>query len=463
MMGVLRVAWLFVAGTRLQSAMLAAVPTLQGCALLWYWLDPPCRRCVPEAPMVLDALSWASLSGCLLMGAVTFRALAAPRMLRFIPLARLRLLLGVLLGLALLAGFLTLDAALSHELAPKLLVPSGSLPGTFFGALELMALWVLWGFFVFGRTAWLRWLLVVGAFPAVLLLGMQFRDMARSLDIGVMTEFAVVALVTLPPFVAWYLRARLIDPPDSIGTEWSYFPALHLRPRSTEALGKSAAVATNTYLLGQPSVPRACWVWACGAVVVSIFWIYLLQFPRHVDPSLAFPFTLAAMCSCGTLFTRQIVRRARMLWIRAGSSRRELFALAEKLSVGCFVFVSLPLLVIGATELTHLALDRAAYLLLLATSTGLCCVYGTLLDVQRESLFPPHLLGLFCVTWLFLLPDSAHFLFEHSGPWAALQGPLVELLAVPLLRAIAVHRWQRIDWLICKLPKPASQRLRLAR
>jgi hypothetical protein len=443
--------------------MLAAVPTLQGFALLWYWLDPPCRRCMPEGSVVLDALSWASLSGCLLTGAVTFRALAAPRVLRFIPLARLRLLLGVLLGLALLAGLLTLDAALSHEFAPRLLVPSGSLPGTFFGALELMALWVLWGFFVFGRTAWLRWLLVVGAFPGVLLLGMQFRDMARSLDIGVTTEFAVIALVTLLPFVAWYLRARLIDPPDLVGTEWSYFPALHLRPRSTEVLGKSAAAATNTYLLGQPSVPRACWVWACGAVVVSIFWIYLLQFPRHVDPSLAFPFTLGAMFWCGTFFPRQIVRRARMLWIRAGSSRRELFDRAEKLSLGCFAFVSLPLLAIGATGLTHLALDRAAYLLLLATSTGLCCVYGSLLDVRRESLFPPYLLGLVCVTWLFLLPDSPHFLFEQSGPWVALQAPLAELLALPLLRAIAVHRWQRIDWLICKLPKSASQRLRLAR
>ena len=67
------------------------------------------------------------------------------------------------------------------------------------------------------------------------------------------------------------------------------------------------------------------------------------------------------------------------------------------------------------------------------------------------------------MTWLFFMPDSLGFLFGHSGPWVPLLVPIAELLAVPFLRAIAVRRWQRIDWLICKLSKPASQRLRLAR
>jgi hypothetical protein len=151
-----------------------------------------------------------------------------------------------------------------------------------------------------------------------------------------------------------------------------------------------------------------------------------------------------------------------MLWIRSGSSRSALFGRAERLSLGCLAFAAFPSVVIGATELRHLSLDRAAYLVLLLAGTALCEMYGRLLDVQRKYTFHPHLLGLGVVTWLFLLPFSPHFLFEHSGPWA-LQAPLAELLAVPLVRAIALYRWQRIDWLIHKLPAPSSQRLRLAR
>ena len=463
MMGVLRVAWLFLAGNRLQRALLVASPTLQGLAILWYRLDASCRWCVPMEPLMLDMLSWLSLIGCLLMGAELFRAMAAPRMLRFIPGARLRLLLGVLLALSMLAGLVTLYATLARKFAPNLLLLSGSPPGTFFGALEILALWVLWGFFVFGRTVWLRWLLVVGAFPAVLVMGMQYRDIGRSLDIGVMTEFVVVAVATLIPFVVWYLRVRLIEPPDTIWAERGGLLDFRFRPRSSEVLGESAVAATNVYLLGHPSIPRACWLWASAVVAVDLLWIYFLHLPGHAPPpSLVFQFTLVGVCGYGTFFPQQIMRRARTLWIRAGCSRRELFDRVERLSLGCFAFVSLPLLAIGAIVLTNLPLDRAAYLLLLATSTGLCLVYGTLLDVHTQSTVHPHLLGLIVVTWLFLLPEGPRFLFEQSGPWA-LQAPLAELLAVPLLRAIAVHRWQRIDWLICKLPKSASQRLRLAR
>ena len=462
MIGVLRAAWLFVAGTRFQRALLAAVPVLQCLGLLWYRLDPPCRRCLPLGPVVLDSLSTMSLAGSLLMGGVMFRAMAAPRMLRLIPCARLQLLSGVVLSLSLLTGLMTCYAVLCREFAPGLHVPSGSVLGTYCGALELTALWVVWGFLLFGRSVWLRWLLIIGAFPGVLVLGMQYRDIAGALDVGVTTEFAVIAAVTVLPFVAWYLRAPLIAFPDLVLTDPNQLVVF--RPRSVQAVGKSAATATNVYLLGQTSVPRACWLWAfCSAATNLVVVLYLLKFRPHIEPSYAFPLVLSTVFGCGIAFSTQIVRRARTLWIRSGSTRRELFNRVEKLSLGCFAFTGIPSLVIGSAELTHLGFDRAAYLLLLTTSTGLCCVYGALLNVRRQSVAAdPLSIALVCVTWLFLLPDSPHFLFEESGPWA-LQGPLAELLAVPLLRAIAVNRWQRIDWLICKLPKTAFQRLRLAR
>lgn len=463
MKGVLQVAGLFIGGNLLQRIFLTAFPVMQGVAILWYLLDPPCQRCVPVAPMVCNSLSFMGLIGCLLIGAERLRAMAAPRMLRFVPLARLRLLLGMLLALLLLAGMLTFGSVLAHRFAPKLLVPSGSAYGTYCGAVELMFLWVLWGFFVFGRTVWLRWLLVVGIFPAVLVLGMRYVGRPGGVAI---TEVTAIGLAAAIPFVTWFLRARQIEPPGTVtmSTDWSVFAVS--RVRSSEVLGKSAAAATNTYLLGQPTVARVCWFWLSCVIAANILWLGCLLIPHApLDASVAFPVVLVGVIMCATIFPHQIVRRARMLWIRGGSSRRELFNRTEKLSLDCVAFVGIPLLVLGAAELTHVTLDRAVYLLLLTVSTGLCCIYLTLLDLRFRinPQFNPLELVFFTVTYMFFLPDVFYFPFEHSAPWVPLQVPIVELLAVPLLRAIALHRWQRIDWLICKLPKSASQRLRLAR
>ena len=463
MKGVLQVTRLFIGGDRFQRALLAAFPVMQCLAILWYLLDPPCQRCVPTGPMVCDSVALMGLTGCLLMGAERLRAMAAPRTLRFAPLARLRLLLGMVLALLLLAGLLTFGAALAYKFAPRLLVSSGSVYGTFCGAVELMFLWVLWGFFLFGRAVWLRWLLVVAIFPAVLVMGLQFVGGPGG---GALVEFSAIGLAAVISFVTWFVRVRQIEPPDPVvtGTDWSVFAVA--RVRSSEVLGKSAEAATNTYLLGQPTVARACWFWLSCVIAVNIFWLGLMRLPRaYLDSSVAFPIVLVGVILCATIFPHQIVRRARMLWIRGGSSRRELFNRTEKLSLDCLAFVGIPLLVLGAAELTHVSLDRAVYLLLLTVSTGLCCIYLTLLDLRFRinPQFNPLELVFFTVTYMFFLPDVFYFPFEHSDPWVPLQVPIVELLAVPLLRAIALHRWQRIDWLICKLPKSASQRLRLAR
>ena len=462
MKGVLRTAGLFYTGNRTQVITVLVASLLLGVDIVWSWIDPArcCHR--PEGLRTLDNLWVANVAASLMFGTVTFRAMAAPRTLRLIPGARLRLALGFALALLLAAGVVTYQFALRGTAARSQPLSAENMGATYGFTLSIMTLWVLWVFCMFSRSGWPRWLLSTGALVGLPVVLVKHQAVAKALGIGVLTEFAVPALVAAAVFCAWYFRARNITPPDLATPDpgnLALLGNLHVRPG--EVFASSPEVATNVYLLGQPSVVRACRFWLLAYVAVMLLWLYAIGRLHSTEGSAEFPLMLALVSSCGTYFPSQIVRRARALWIRSGRSRRELFDIAERLSLGCLAFTASPLVILGAADLRQLPAGLSAYLLALTVATAFWCVYLTLLDVRRASLFQPYLIGFLVATWIFFLPRPFSF-FEYSGT-PALLIPGAELAAIPVLRAIALRRWQRIDWLICKPPRVASQRLRPAR
>jgi hypothetical protein len=397
----------------------------------------------------------------LMVAGVTLRAAAAFRALTLIPHSRLRLALGALVVAVLAASLVTVSAAVKCHAAPRIYVPWGSLAGTFGGTLALGTLAVLFGFLTSGGSVWSR----LGWFAVALsggpLLAKYGEHVDKRLGLGPAGGVEVVALAGAVAFAVWYSRSRLISPPQLHQTGPVTLDIFGVRPQ--EALGASAEKTANIYLLGQPAVLRACWPWL--AFFVCNNFLYVFGIPRyyipmaHRDWSVAFSLALLLVLTCGTFFPASILRRTRALWIRGGLSRLELFEKVEKLSLSCFLWTAGPLLAMWVPVWLHIPATQALYMLALAVSTGLCCVYLSLFDVHRSSQFNPYVLSFAVLTWALFMPHATLFLFAPDDPWEFLV-PAAEIAGVLALRGIVQHRWQHIDWLICKPPRSFSQRLR---
>ena len=459
MRGVWRAMVLLFAARRIQVGLVAtAILALAGGPLLLVVLQSGADA-MPSWWLLLDFLSINCVAYALALGGLALRAAAASRMMGLIPHARLRLAAAALLAVIIAAALVTMNAALSHHAARWYLAPWGSPSETFGGTLSLATLCVLWTVGVAGGAIWFRLGLVAATLCGFPLFAIYHRQLSHALGLSAAAIFAVVALVSAVCFTVWYLRARRIAPPSL-----NSFPVDRVgifAPRPKDVLHTTTRRATNIYLLGQPSAARACAPWLVVLGFGNLAFQYAVEKTLGgvmvPEWSVSFVMTLAVVSTTAAYFANQVVHRSRTLWIRAGLSRRELFATAEKLSLSCLGLIGGLTLAISAAAWLKSSVASAVYLILLVVSTSLCCVYCSLLDVRRESSLQLQMPALYTLAVLVLAPDARFFPFPPNSPWEFL-APAAEIVAALILRSMAGARWQQIDWMICK---PSRHSLRL--
>jgi hypothetical protein len=279
---------------------------------------------------------------------------------------------------------------------------------------------------------------------------------------------ALAALAAWLAFVAWYSNSGPIAP---VGAVWRARRALsRTSPSSTT---RNAAI--DTYLLGHPSLWRACrrplsfWtLYIAGFGVVMGLRPFQFTHMRHVPPpdfSVASLLALLAMASIGNSLAGNIARQSRTLWLRSGDSRRALFARAERLAWRALALVGVPLvLAAGAawTFLPHL-FTHPVFPLAVYLTVAPCGLYSGLLNFTRTRDLPFLLFFLVVsqggVIAALLQEDTPHLPVGGVplGFWLLPIG--LALLAVAM-RRIAQQRWLQIDWLRYRAPRASSLGMR---
>jgi hypothetical protein len=327
--GVLGVALLFLRAERFQQFGLLPAALLVLCAgPVVAVISPSQSGAASTWVFILNFMFFPTLGMEIMVAGVNFRAAAAFRALTFIPYSRLRLALAALLTVVLAASLVTASAALKRHISPCIFVPWGTLSGTFGGTLALGCLAVMMSFLACGGSIGSRL-----GWPALGLLGypllaIRGEHLTQQLGITPVIGIELIAAAGVIAFAVWYSRARLISPPQlNQNPAWLSLGIADIWP--SEPVGKSRGKSVDIYLMGQPTVLRACWPWlllfACNSLLYVYmfgFWSYGVHRPNR-DWSIIFPLTLTLIVTCGAFFPAIVLRRTRALWLVSGLSRLE--------------------------------------------------------------------------------------------------------------------------------------------
>lgn len=257
--------------------------------------------------------------------------------------------------------------------------------------------------------------------------------------------------------------ARWIAPATWGDTSWA---STGLGSRRDTHIAISRESAITVQLLGLASIARLAWRVFLSAIVMLLALTLTL---RGRDGRLAlnagdvFPF-IAVMGSgfLAVAVARGVAGRSRALWIHSGCTRYELFRLCERLSWRCLAAIGAPLLALCVAAwllLPHVPNDWP-YLLLGTLAPGVCALYLGLMNVQGWRLLDLTVGVLIVVVGMGSVMVSIPSAAPPLSARMVILIALVELVGAFVLRSVAVRRWQRIDWLICKPQRMSSQALR---
>jgi hypothetical protein len=380
-------------------------------------------------------------------GALTIRKVSALRTLRLVPYARVQLLLGVLLALVLLAALLTACIAFLHRPTAVVLVPLWDrLIYTFEATLALATLWTMW-VFVTSANLW---------FGIISLLIVQFGVMrSHSLfksditNAGTADFLMVLALAAASLFAVWYVRVRRIAPPQS-----DFVTLWFVGSNSGHATAASRRAAINTYLLRQPSVVRATRDQLAFWVLINAMVLWVLAIARqhthgHADFGLGPVIMVSCLSSIGNYLGRTVAGDSRHVWIRAGCSRVELFRAAERLTWTCLAILGAGVLVLSAAEwilLPHGDHDWP-FLFVVSLAMVVCNTYLGLMNfngvsgVDLADTVLSAVIVFLVLCYAFVFPD------EPGAATARFVIAVAEVVGAFALRALALRRWRRVDWL----------------
>jgi hypothetical protein len=215
-----------------------------------------------------------------------------------------------------------------------------------------------------------------------------------------------------------------------------------------------------TWLTGTlPSDPRQ---WGAGvSVVLLATWAVtaLLRAPNAVPGALLMA-NLAVLPIVTAPAANITARRTKLLWLTSGKSRRALFASVERnLWLGYIprLLVAAPCIAVAMGFAFHLPIRTVGGMLLVSAASTPLGAY----------------LGLAATRGIRLLEVAAAVAFVVSvawGTWAALTDPqhtgwlarvtATQVVATMAVRAFAIYRWQRLDWLEFRPVRLLHQRLR---
>jgi hypothetical protein len=378
-----------------------------------------------------------------------FRQWSAPRTHLFLPHFRARTL----------AAFLIVVGAISVPGLALLALPWR--PATFTAGAMQILIFNLVAFMTFSPGAGIVVSLLIGAFFALATRVLPAPGPA-DLPHGNPAAIAFVIWAAVwTGFGVWYLRVRFIGRP-----EWppSVIGALVRRfgPRffsdATGDFSRSSAIASSftlSYPLDAKHLLTQC---ALGAALAAS----LMLLTRGLGTPLGMSFVLFGLSTTSLVIpatANMFARRTRSLWLASGLSRLALFDLTEQLIWKRTLprsFIAFTILLSLAALLFGLPGDLLARAFLVWISSTVLGAY----------------LGLAEVRGLYVLEVAAGIAFVASvatGLWAAGGAPrydwlfgtsMFQLVAAATARAIAIARWNRLDWLTFRPVRVPSQSLR---
>ncbi|HET8696750.1 MAG TPA: hypothetical protein VFO94_04655, partial [Gammaproteobacteria bacterium] len=358
------------------------------------------------------------------------RLLSAPRTHGFLPYFRVRMLGAVLLVVLLVS-------------APALALLAAPLPQPRTAGLVLLFLTNYAIFFVFFPE--------VGT--TVLLLLLIAQSLARRMVFPTMLDVApTTGQVLLGWAACWtvlavaYLRAPVFAP-----YRWPpRFEALDkLNRRFAADAGRpfTRGAAFFTWLTG--TLPWDLRQWGSGLVLVIFATAALAALLRAPNgfPGALLMVNLAVLPIMTAPAANITARRAKLLWLPSGKSRRALFASVES----NLWLVYMPRMLVPITCIA--AAMGFAFHLPVRTVGGMLLVWAASTPLGAY-------LGLAATRGIRLLEVAAAVAFVASvalGTWAALTDPqhtgwlarvtATQVAATVAVRAFAIFRWQRLDWL----------------
>lgn len=388
------------------------------------------------------------LLGPVMMGGVMLRSMASPRVLQLIAHVRLKLLAGIFLStLVISASLFTMFWAIGRATSPSF---PFSFPRLMVMTESIVSLALL-SQFAMARTAlrMLLWFVLIGSVPYLLISFRLIGPTPTSL-----VFFCSLGLICWAIFVAWFLRARAFSAPDLV-------PGSTRDSSRVFRIDTSSKNAIRILLVGGPSSVGGKFLGGLlAAMLIGGLWgfVFAKAQPSWSVPTLITKGMIPAV-GVGALFGAtsafNFARRSRHLWLATGLDRRGIFSLCERFAWKSFGTVALPLFILPAIAwpLDPDAAALIALLLLAHLSVAVCTLYLGLMNVRGWTPTDLLIAAALLLAWTTLmiggmLPTRSPLLIPDL-----MAGAAVVALA---LRAIARHRWQRIDWLVCRPPQPSS-------
>lgn len=439
MKGALRVALLFFSAMRIQKWLFGAGALI---IIVGYLMQVP-----PFGAPVLLGLVIA-LVPSLFAGGLLLRYFVSPRRVLLIPYARQQVLGGMVIAVVAIATAGTLAAwvlGFGADVLPliwlRIAAPVSVVLLSQFALIASPA----------GMAAWFTGLIALS--QAMMIAGGREFLLKMGNNPGLPGGIIVI---TWAAFAFWFLRARSFKAPSDVSTPRT--PAL-------KEVSATRTTALRAFLFGNPSQAYQVWGGFLAAVFVAVLWGFLFKvmsrgsFADSVTRAIGAALGLGAWAGMGGFL---VVRRSKSLWLRGGLDRVGVFRICEALawkSFGAKAVSVLAMLLVAWVIEPSLGVN---YTVLLAFNfcAGACLLYYGLMHVRGWRAVDI-LCGivLFSV-WVMTFATTQLVL---GKPWLMPALVVAMLTAAFVLRQVALHRWKRIDWLVCKPPRaPARDEVRLA-
>jgi hypothetical protein len=396
-----------------------------------------------------------------LVGGVVFRSLSAARAVALIPNGRLKLVLGAFasyLLLSLLVGVavhMTRGGSVGLLTAAALAILSVQFMGYYWssqyrlGGLWLLS-WILWlqPFIVGFKTGYLRdWLsTATGLGAAVLLilcawLAFGFRYLrARRVGVPLLDGFLIVTRTAAK-------TARFAPVPHSVAAQIPHYTSRY---------------AARTLLLGIAWNRRSIWQRLFWGILIVLIVGLPAQLLGAVGNSIGSSFAwvplqlVAGPVAWSFAFT--MTQRARLLWLSSGLPRVELFRLVESytwrlmlIAICVAMLPTVPRYLLGIRDFS--AAVQLAMFMAIPCASAAAFLYAGMSYVSGRKLAGTLIIAVCAAFWLVNL---AFPLTGTAAPAPALLA--MQIVIVPVLRALALRQWRDIDWLLNR-PKRLPVRL----
>jgi hypothetical protein len=399
----------------------------------------------------------------LLAGGILFRSLSAARAVALIPNGRLKLVVGAFASHLLLALFA--GVALSM-IGGKFTAPAPVF-ATAFAVLSVQFFGHYWssqyragGFWLLTWILWTR--LIIVAFKAG-----HLGDW-----LGTATGLSVALLVVVCAWLAFslrFLRTRSVGVPVLDGFMIWTRSASKVSRFASDPNGAPAEIphytrrfATRTLLLGIPWNRSSMWQRFFWGILILVFVGIPTQLIGPADHSIANSFAwvpiLVVAGPMAWAFAFTMTQRARLLWLASGLARVELFRLVESYSaqltliaICVAMLLTVPRFLLGVRDFS--AVVQLLTLMAIPFASGAAFLYAGMSYVTGRRLAGTVIIVVCGAVWL------VNIGMPLSGTIAPAPIQLtVEVMLVPVLRALALRQWRDIDWLLNR-PKRLPARI----